>query len=188
MKRHFLLILTMSFALQVFSQQTDSFTDERDGKTYKIVTIGNQIWMAENLAFKIEQGGEYTYDNNQEQIAKYGYLYNWGAAQIACPQDWRLPSRDDFKTLLDNVGGKGKVTFQALLPDGSSGYSASFGGWIKDGTKYKNIEEYGLYWSSSAANLSNGLFLSIDRRFKIAGIFSNGFKWYGYSVRCVKDK
>ena len=186
MKRHFLLILAMSLALQVFSQHTDSFTDKRDGKTYKIVVIGNQVWMAENLAFKIDQGGDYSYDNDPEKISKYGYLYNWGAAKIACPQDWQLPSRDDFKTLLDSVGGKGKVAFQALIPEGSSGFSASFGGWIKDGSNYKNIEEYGLYWSSTPYKLDGAAFLSIDRRFKIAGIFTNAFKWYGYSVRCVK--
>lgn len=48
----------------------DSFVDSRDGKTYKCVRIGDQIWMAENLAYFCTGG---TYEGcftwNQGSIA-----------------------------------------------------------------------------------------------------------------------
>ena len=44
--------------------QVESFTDVRDGHTYKCIQIGDQVWMAENLRYRLPQGalaGCYTY-------------------------------------------------------------------------------------------------------------------------------
>jgi len=82
-----------------------TFTDERDGKVYRTAKIDNQTWMAWNLNYKTPRGS-WCYNNALEYCKKYGRLYDWNAAMKACPAGYHLPSRVEWDSLGQAVGGK----------------------------------------------------------------------------------
>jgi uncharacterized protein (TIGR02145 family) len=90
---------------------TGTFTDNRDNKIYNYVTIGSQVWMAENLKYLPAAFSNHDILSNTEPLyyhnnySKYGVLYNWPAAMEACPQGWHLPSHDEWNDLINYLGG-----------------------------------------------------------------------------------
>jgi uncharacterized protein (TIGR02145 family) len=211
MKNKFLLmtIAILIFAMSSAAQETGTFTDSRDGKTYKTVIIGNQTWMAENLAYKADSCC-WAYDNDPYNVTTYGYLYNWETAKKVCPAGWHLPTEKEWTTLKKYLGGndsnKKDVSGGKMKETGTihwrgpntgatnkSGFTALPGGLvINDTCKY--IGNNGKWWSSVKLKFVYGndsiiKVLTCSLAYNSAHFteLEFGEKSMGLSIRCVKD-
>jgi uncharacterized protein (TIGR02145 family) len=167
------------------------------GQTYKTVKIGNQTWMAENLNYAVASTSA-CYDNLATNCNKYGRLYTWAAAQTACPSGWHLPSQAEWNVLSDYVGGletEGKhlKAKNGWTDNGNGqdtyGFTALPGGYgYLGGGQFKDVGEYGSWWSSTEDNSDKGNAYSKNmyntREF---AQWDKDEKNYMVSVRCVQD-
>lgn len=96
-----------------------------EGQDYKIVAIGDQCWMAENLNVGVMISGnqsqnhngiieKYCVDDNQDSCGVYGGLYQWYEAlqyeimegvQGICPEGWHVSTTDEWILLSNFLGG-----------------------------------------------------------------------------------
>lgn len=148
-----------------------SFTDPRDEKVYKTVTIGNQIWMAENLAYEPNNGNYWAYGNDNNNIETYGYLYDWETALDVCPAGWHLPSDDEWTEMenyladngysYDGTTGEGRDKIAKAMAATSGWNSSSKNGAVgnTDYDKYRN--KSGFSALPGGSRNSDGLFTSI---------------------------
>lgn len=185
MDRILLILLSVVITTFAFAQKSGDFIDKRDGRTYKWIKIERQIWMAANLAFKSDSGC-WAYSNDSSYIDRYGYLYSWETAKIACPNGWHLPYREDFKTLLKNAGPDSQTAYLFLSQEGPSGFSFLLGGSRRFHGNYNYMGKNAYFWSSSCCDSSNAWFLYVVSFRAKTFIYCSDFV-SGFSVRCLKN-
>ena len=65
--------------------------------------IGNLTWMVENLNYETETSA--CPDGDSRNCKRLGRLYTWAEAKSVCPEGWRLPTKADFKALVNAASG-----------------------------------------------------------------------------------
>lgn len=124
----FLLILFSSCKKQEIKEVQKETVTDIDGNVYNTVTIGNQIWMTENLKVTRYRNGDpilkitnqtdwqnantgayCSYNNVDSNSKTYGYLYNWfsvGDSRKIAPAGWHIPTFEEWFTLHYFLGGQ----------------------------------------------------------------------------------
>lgn len=178
--------------------ETGSITDNRDGETYRIVTIGEQTWMAENLKYNYSDtdASSYCYKDKDSNCDKYGRLYTWSEdmARNICPSGWHLPDHEDWKTLINSTGGvdyaghklKAKSTWNSD-GNGSDAYSftALAAGFRNTSKNYEEQGSYASFWSATRYDYSDVLYWSLNADNKLV-IRDAGNRNNAFSIRCIK--
>lgn len=172
------------------------FRDLRDAKLYRTIQIGDQTWMAQNLNYESESGSS-CYGGENNNCYEYGRLYTWGAAQTACPDGWRLPTKADFVKLIANVDSDFDETSSSFSNgeklrteswyEGSNeiGFSAVAGGdYYSEKYSYKGSDAY--FWSQTANGESEAYVMMVSTSGEGNNLFGSSTGTTMNSVRCIK--
>ena len=151
-----------------------------DGNTYNTVTIGTQVWMADNLAttkYRNNSGipnvtsdalwiaattpAYCWYNNDIGNKTAYGAMYNWFTVNTGnlCPTGWHVPTDDEFVTMEEYLG---------LNP--ANAYDWTWRG-TDQGTQMKNT--FGWNASGNGTNTSGFTALPGGYRYVATGTFND---------------
>ncbi len=130
------------------------FTDSRDGREYRTVTIGSQVWMAENLKYAVENS--YCYNDDESKCDDYGRLYSWSSAKDdkLCPDGWHIPNFEEWEILSDAVGGKDVAGQKLRSNEGWGEKNNSIDNYkftvrptgFRHGNGYDGMNEHAYFW------------------------------------------
>lgn len=167
------------------------FTDSRDSVEYQYITIGNQVWMAENLKYLPNVVGSdigsetlpyyyvYGYDGTSVSSAKeaenystYGVLYNWQAAMAEQVNSTTNPS--EVQGICPSGWHLPSVDEWAELEGYLGGHEVAGGKMKEIGLVHWKSPNFGATNESEFTGLPGGLRFS-DGRF--SGINSYGYWW-----------
>ena len=131
-----------------------------------------------------------------------GAVYNWYAVNTnkLCPIGWHVPTDAEWTTLTNYLGGEnvagnklreGGISHWWYINDinnatNESGFTALPGFMYSEGL-FNSFITTAFWWSSTESDINSVWIRTLTGFGDGIGRFANGFKRYGYSVRCLKD-
>jgi len=179
----------------------------RDGRRWmtenlNIVTEGS--WCYGDTGYDEMQGRYLTDAEVEANCAKYGRLYTWSAARAACPRGWKLPSREEWDTLVMRVGNYPDIGYYDAgmkLKAGKGWYNngngtdttfadtlfwALPGGYRYSDGRFGYAGYYGVWWTATAYGGERAYSRNMYYNNNNVNEDYRG-KTDGFSVRCVED-
>ena len=156
----------------------DIMTDLRDYKTYKIVKIGSQTWMAENLNYSDSatySGSKWRSKCFKDSISyctKYGRLYNWAAA---------MDSAGTFST-----SGKGCGYNRTCSPTYPVRGICPEGWHLPTETEWKSLSKVENYPSALLAK-GNPKWPDATNTSGFSTLYAEGYRYYFYIIYDLND-
>ncbi len=204
MKKHFFLsVAVISTMFAVFTGCRKELQEEKPTlgtitfKTAQTWKIGDQEWSDVVMATGCEEGNFRGEDNSTRnfcadcrQNPDYGDLFSWQAVNqydsILCPDDWRVPTKEDFVNLDIALGGTGNTVRDSTLRNNYLiVWGGTCGGYCNADGFLRNQGSGAGYWSQSEYSSGNAYYLY----FGSGGLVYPQDYYYkggGFSLRCVR--
>ncbi|MBQ1824750.1 MAG: hypothetical protein II121_06385 [Fibrobacter sp.] len=188
-----------------------TLNDSRDGKSYRTVRVGDQVWMAENLNFdRVREGATLCVNEDEEMCDLYGRLYTRDAAFDApdcaygsycslstpirgiCPSGWHIPTTAEVQTMLSYTGNVARTIMSesgwaASITPGTNDYGLSFVGLSNytDSEVFSHFGTHEYMWHYDQGTTQSYIVVQAGRNEVDFLTFNN--KELMCPVRCIKD-
>jgi uncharacterized protein (TIGR02145 family) len=186
---------TIKIGTQTWMIENLKVTHYNDGTAVSNITDDN-TWKG------LSTGAYCNYKNDASIATTYGKLYNWYAVtdtKKLAPKGFHIPTDAEWTTLYNYIGGD-RQDGQKIQEQGTAHWSANTGatnstlftalpggGRIFDSFlgAFASLTADAYFWSTTANGASNAWYMDLY----VKGYFErhDSPKYYGYSVRCIKD-